>query len=310
MTGLLDRETLGALLANGTDTLRLLIDGHATVDLLGSSLLVSTPPGGDPHPLASRAASILPAPPTRVFHRTLVTQPGASDSPRLVSGDASMPPTATVHENHLAFEVDFSSGYNPGFFADQRDNRAFLRSFLADRPAPRVLNTFAHTCAFTVAAAAEGASTLSVDVSKASLQRGRRNLALNPLPAANHRFITEDAPALLARLARRGETFDAIILDPPTFGRAGRHKTFRFERDLPTLLEAARAVAAPQAAILVSTNASSWPPARLAAAVSATLPEASIHALPPPPDFAAAPPSTTLWALDPLGSSNHPMPRI
>lgn len=293
MTRLLAPSTLSSLLETGTNALRLLTDGHSTVDLFGSSILVSTPPDSSLAPtLAAQAASILPFPPIRTFHRTLVTSPRATDTPRLIEGNRSLPPTETILENHLRFEVDFSSGYNPGFFADQRDNRTRLRS-LHPR---RLLNTFAHTCAFSVAAAAEGADTLSVDVSRASLARGRRNLTLNNIPEANHRLIAEDVQTLLARLARRGEQFDAIVLDPPTFGRGGGTKTFRFDRDLPALLKAAAAVAAPNATILVSTNSSSWPTARLRDAVSAALPAASIDAPPPPPDFAAAQPSTTLWA--------------
>jgi 23S rRNA (cytosine1962-C5)-methyltransferase len=143
-----------------------------------------------------------------------------------------------------------------------------------------------------------GALTSSVDVSKASLQRGRRNFELNHIAAKGHRFIAEDVPTYLRRLAKRGETFDAIILDPPTFGRGGSGKTFRFERDFGALLEAALAVSAPRAAILLSTNCSSWDANRLTATAREIVSHTTrFEAVPPPADFSASSPSATVWAL-------------
>jgi 23S rRNA (cytosine1962-C5)-methyltransferase len=134
-----------------------------------------------------------------------------------------------------------------------------------------------------------------VDISKSSLARGRRNFDLNDLPAAAHRFIAEDVSTYLRRLAKRGETFDAILLDPPTFGRGGGSKTFRFQRDFPVLLSSALELAAPGAAILLSTNFSEWSPARLAKDASRLAPSARFREIPPPPDFFGRPPSSTIW---------------
>jgi 23S rRNA (cytosine1962-C5)-methyltransferase len=171
----------------------------------------------------------------------------------LIHGNPASPKRIAT-ERSLLFEVDFSLGYNPGLFTDQRANRVFL----SDLAPKRLLNTFAHTCAFSVAAAASGAETLSVDISKSSLARGRRNFELNSLDTTGHRFVAEDVPTFLRRLAKRGEKFDAIILDPPTFGRGGGGKTFRFERDFPQLLADSLALSTPGASILLSTNCTSW----------------------------------------------------
>ena len=140
--------------------------------------------------------------------------------------------------------------------------------------------------------------TVSVDISKSSLQRGRRNFELNRIPAYGHRFIPEDVPTFLRRLIKRGETFDAIILDPPTFGRSGASKTFRFERDFPTLLECAHQLSAPGGAILLSTNFTAWDEAALIECARGILPsKTKFHKIPAPPEFFGNAPSATVWAL-------------
>ena len=162
-----------------------------------------------------------------------------------------------------------------------------------------MLNTFAYTCAFSVAAAAAGASTVSVDISKSSLRRGRRNFELNHLDLSGHRFVEEDVPAYLARLARREEKFDAIILDPPTFGRGGGRRTFRVGDDFENLLRGALKIAAPDAAILLSTNYSAWSDKDLMQLAGQTAGGAKFHfhRTPPQPDFPGITHSNALWLV-------------
>ena len=229
--------------------------------------------------------------PSRIFCRQLVRSPGEKDTPVLLDGDPSAPTREVVMENGLQFEVDFQSGYNPGLFCDQRANRVYLRELHPKR----VLNTFAHTGAFSVAAASVGAETISVDISKSFLQRARRNFELNALPLENHRFVAEDVPTYLRRLAKRGESFEVIILDPPTFGRGGSGKTFRIERDLPDLLAETLNLARPGSAILLSTNFSEWHADDLATEALRLAPAASFQKIPAPPDFFGVPPSSSLW---------------
>ncbi len=232
----------------------------------------------------------------RIFLRRLVREPGQLDVPMQIFGEPQASPREVVSESGLLYEVDFSASYSPGLFPDQRANRNFLR----ERRPLRVLNTFSYTCAFSVAAAHAGAETVSVDVSKSSLQRGRRNFELNSIATTSHRFVPEDVPAYLRRLAKRGEKFDAVILDPPTFGRAGPGKTFRVERDFGALLAVTRDVVTPGAAILLSTNFSGWTTRHLIESAQELLPpETRFHIVPPPPDFFGETPSATVWALLP-----------
>ncbi len=189
--------------------------------------------------------------PRRVFAKLLPRQNEDRDPPVLAEGDASLPLAGEVRENGVRYALDFAAGYSAGLFLDQRANRSFVHA-LAPR---RLLNTFAYTCSFSVVAALAGAETLSVDLSRKSLDRGRANFALNGLdPAAGHRFIADDVLDVLPRIARRGEKFDTIVLDPPTFSRGNRGRRWQVEQHLEDLVVAAMEMAAPSARILVSTN--------------------------------------------------------
>ncbi len=192
--------------------------------------------------------------PHRIFAKFLPRQNQDRIAPTLLSGDATLPLTTTVTEAGARYALDFAAGYSHGLFLDQRANRAFLR-----RVAPkRVLNTFAYTCAFSIAAALAGAETLSVDLSKKSLDRGRENFALNALDTSTrHRFTADDVLDVLPRLNHRGEKFDAIILDPPTFSRGNQGRRWQVEQHLEDLLSAALELATPAARVLLSTNCTS-----------------------------------------------------
>jgi 23S rRNA (cytosine1962-C5)-methyltransferase len=259
------------------------------VERFGDDYLISSPDDG--RQIADRLPGWLAElglAARRIFVRRLVKQPGQDDKPMQISGP-ELPPEAVVTERALQFHVDFSAGYSVGLFCDQRSNRAYLESL---RPR-RVLNCFAYTCAFSVAAARVGAETLSLDLSRKSLDRGRANLALNNFTGGTHRFIADDVFAVLPRLARRGERFDAIILDPPTFSRGARGRVFRVERELRDLLDLALAVAVPGARILLSTNAQGIDIPALER-VAASLKTAAV---PPPEEYPPGSASATLWVM-------------
>jgi 23S rRNA (cytosine1962-C5)-methyltransferase len=188
----------------------------------------------------------------RVFARFIPRKTEQREPPCLFIGDPGESLQTIATERYLRFGIDFSTGYSPGLFLDQRENRRYVRNIAPKR----LLNCFAYTCSFSVCAACNGASTFNIDLSKKYLARGRENFALNNLSTIDHRFITDDVRSVLPRLARRGERFDAIILDPPTFSRAPGGRPFRVKDDFEHLLISALALAERDAHILISTNSS------------------------------------------------------
>jgi 23S rRNA (cytosine1962-C5)-methyltransferase len=239
--------------AEKTDAYRLCTKPEGWVERYGPDVVVSYKSDGTRDEILHELdewALLAQQPFARVFGRFLPKQNAERNPPRLISGDPSEPLQRTVLEREVCYAIDFSAGYSAGLFLDQRENRSFVR-----RTAPRrMLNCFAYTCSFSVVAGRVGAETLSVDLSRKSLNRGRDNFMLNRLAMDRHRFLSDDVLTLLPRLARRGERFDMIILDPPTFSRSRTGRSWQVEQGFEHLLLAALEVAEREARILLSTN--------------------------------------------------------
>jgi 23S rRNA (cytosine1962-C5)-methyltransferase len=171
-------------------------------------------------------------------------------APVLLAGTPVDRPFLILEEGR-SFEIDFGAGYSQGIFLDQRTNRAKLFTLAAGKT---VLNTYAYTCAFGVAAAAAGATTTNLDLSRQSLEWGKRNYLLNHLDLAKHDFIYGDVFDWLGRFSRRQRWFDIIILDPPTFSRNRQSKIFRVEADYGSLVQLAMQCLKPDGILLCCTN--------------------------------------------------------
>ncbi len=250
----------------------------------------------------SRLAKIFSA--HGAYHKILSRQVRRSTtteaSPQLVLGEAA-PERFEILENGVRYELSFNEGYSVGLFLDQRDNRRrfltghiaanfpLFKSEIGNRKS-EILNCFAYTCGFSVAAAKAGAQTTSLDLSKKYLEWGKRNFALNGLDPAAHDFIYGDTFDWLRRLAKKGRAFDAVVLDPPTFSQSKEHGTFRAEKDYGKLVTAALPVLKPGGVLLASTNAADWPPEEFLADMEAAVHAAKRkirqrHYVPQPPDF-------------------------
>ncbi|MEO7950783.1 MAG: class I SAM-dependent methyltransferase [Spartobacteria bacterium] len=233
----------------------------------------------------------------RIFGRYLPKQNAERDAPRLLSGDAGAPLQRTVLERGICYGLDFGAGYSAGLFLDQRENRQFVR-----RRAPRrLLNCFSYTCSFSVVAALAGAATLSIDLSRKSLERGRDNFLLNKLATDGHRFLADDVLRVLPRLARKGELFDLIVLDPPTFSRSRTGKSWQIERDFENLLLTALDLAERDSKILLSTNCTSLDTRALEVmgrfCLKATRRAGEFHSTGRLPDFPPGAGARSLWML-------------
>jgi 23S rRNA (cytosine1962-C5)-methyltransferase len=157
----------------------------------------------------------------------------------------------SVHEQGLSYWVDFQSGYSQGLFLDQRLNRHRLRELC---PGKTVLNTFAYTCSFGVAAVVAGAKAVNLDLSRNYLEWGQENYRLNGLEPEQTDFIYGDVFDWLARFAKRSRRFDIVVLDPPTFSRSRASGVFRAEEDYGALLERALRVVEPHGVLLCCLN--------------------------------------------------------
>lgn len=133
---------------------------------------------------------------------------------RLISGEPG-PYPVQVRENGLNFLVDLERGLNTGLFLDQRRSR---RDMMARAPGKRLLNLFAHTAAFSVAAAvAGGKEVTSVDASAAYTEWGKANFGANRLNPKRHHFIVGDCLDVMGELARQGKNYDIVLMDTPSF---------------------------------------------------------------------------------------------
>ena len=164
-----------------------------------------------------------------------------------------LPEEIDIVENGLRFLIRPYDGFSVGLFLEHRDNRRLIRELAAGK---RVLNLFAYTCGFSVAAAAGCAEHVaSVDLSKKYLELGKRNFAANNLLLDAHKFYASDTLDFFKRAARQGQRFDLAIVDPPTFSRQRRpERVFEIEKDLPELLAGAISMLNPDGQLFFSTN--------------------------------------------------------
>ena len=120
-------------------------------------------------------------------------------------------------ENGLQFRIDWLRGQKTGFFVDQRENRALVERYAANKD---VLNMFCYTGGFSLYALRGGAKTVdSVDVSQKAIDLVNINVARNFPEAENHQAVAADAFEYLTAQKNAGKTYDLIILDPPAFAK-------------------------------------------------------------------------------------------
>jgi 23S rRNA (cytosine1962-C5)-methyltransferase len=168
----------------------------------------------------------------------------------------ALPAEWAIRTAEIAFKLSGTDFGHLGIFPEQRAQWTWIRETVRaacearQRPV-HVLNLFAYSGGSTLAAALGGAEVCHLDASKGMVQWARDNAALNSLQAHPIRWIADDAHKFLCREERRERRYDAVILDPPTFGRGQNNEMYKIEKDLPETLRLCRNLLTPDPLFLL-----------------------------------------------------------
>ncbi len=144
-----------------------------------------------------------------------------------------LPEQWQVRYRDLTFRVKPMNFKHTGLFPEQAVNWDFAREKIQNAGRPiRVLNLFAYTGAATVACAAAGAQVCHVDAAKGMVAWAKENARVSGLEDAPIRYIVDDCAKFVEREIRRGKTYDAIIMDPPSYGRGPGGEVWKLEENL------------------------------------------------------------------------------
>ena len=142
------------------------------------------------------------------------------------------------YKDYLTFNVKPMNFKHTGLFPEQAVNWDFAMDKIRNAGRPvRVLNLFAYTGGATVACAKTGASVCHVDAAKGMVSWAKENAKLSGLGEAPIRWIVDDCAKFVEREIRRGKTYDAIIMDPPSYGRGPGGEVWKLEDNLYPFVE-------------------------------------------------------------------------
>jgi 23S rRNA (cytosine1962-C5)-methyltransferase len=150
----------------------------------------------------------------------------------------SLPESWQISYGSLTFKVSPMNFKHTGLFPEQAANWDFAQELIAGAGRPiNVLNLFAYTGGATLACGAAGASVCHVDAAKNMVARARENARLSHLEDAPIRWIVDDCGKFVDREIRRGRRYDAVIMDPPSYGRGPSGEVWKLEESLYPFLE-------------------------------------------------------------------------
>ena len=149
-----------------------------------------------------------------------------------------VPEEWVISYNDLKFGISAMGFKHTGLFPEQAANWDWFRELIKNSGREiKLLNLFAYTGGASVAAAKEGAFVCHVDASKKIIQKAKRNAELSGIPQNKIRYIADDCFKFVEREIRRGNKYDAIILDPPSFGRGPNGEKWVIEECLDSFVE-------------------------------------------------------------------------
>lgn len=222
---------------------------HLVVALSGDEALAARDAVLDAaHALGARGVYVK----LRPKHASVIVDARREDfAPRAPVRGEPAPDEFSVTELGLPYLVRLGDGLSTGIFLDQRENRRRVRELARGA---RVLNLFAYTGAFTVAAASGGArSSVTVDVSAGVCDWARKNLDAVGAAPARHEIVATDVLPWLDRVAPKGERFDLALLDPPSFATTKKSR-FSAESDYRAVAARVMRAIAPGGRLLACTN--------------------------------------------------------
>lgn len=163
-------------------------------------------------------------------------------------GRRGLPESWTIRTAGIRFSLRGTDFGHLGIFPEQRAQWNWIRETVRNAQTARgggcvrVLNLFAYSGGSTLAAAQGGAEVCHLDAARGMVQWARENAGLNGLDGHPIRWIVDDAAAFMRREIRRGRRYDAVVFDPPTFGRGANGETYKIERDLQETISLVRSL--------------------------------------------------------------------
>lgn len=149
----------------------------------------------------------------------------------------NLPENWQVHYNSLTFNLKPMSFKHTGLFPEQAVNWDWMAEKITNANRPiNVLNLFAYTGGATIACAKAGASVCHVDAAKGMVAWAKENAVSSGLEDAQIRYIVDDCIKFVEREIRRGTKYDAVVMDPPSFGRGPNGEVWKIEEQLYSLL--------------------------------------------------------------------------
>ena len=150
-----------------------------------------------------------------------------------------LPEKWEIRHGDLRFWVRPTGFKHTGLFPEQAANWMWMSALIKNsgRKDVKVLNLFGYTGGATLACAAAGAHVTHVDAAKGMVQWGKENRELSQLPETSFRWIVEDALRFVQREIRRGNTYDGILMDPPSYGRGPSGEVWKLENELYGLVD-------------------------------------------------------------------------
>lgn len=149
----------------------------------------------------------------------------------------NMPDRFQIHFGDLTFNLKLMGFKHTGLFPEQAYNWKMLMNKISGRENVKVLNLFAYTGAASVACLSKGASVVHVDSSRGMVDWAKENVESSNLSDKPIRFIVDDVVKFVEREIRRGNKYDIILMDPPSFGRGANKEVWNIETDLFDLVK-------------------------------------------------------------------------